>query len=249
MTSQDLEFTVVSRTAPTPVIVELQLHPVGEHLSYAAGQYVLLGDRDYMVPVRSYSVANAPCRSGRISLLVTAVPGGETSSWVHERLRVGETVLLSGPYGSFVADPFSAGPVLCLAGGSGLAPIRALAEDAVHRGVPVPFTVVFSARAPADVMDQELLGGWQEQHRDFWFLRTLTRATGDPPTGRVPELLPTLFHDLSGHEVFTAGAPGFVLGCARAARALGARPGHLHTEEFFAEPQPWTAPIETEVVS
>lgn len=75
------------------------------------------------------------------------------------------------------------------------------------------------------------------------------RAFGDPPTGRVPELLPTLFHDLSVHEVFTSGAPSFVAGCARAARALGARPGHLHTEEFFAEPQPWTAPVVTEVVS
>lgn len=140
MTLEDLEFTVVARTARTPVIVELVLCPVGEHLAYAPGQYVLLGDRDYTVPVRSYSVANAPCRSGRISLLVTAVPGGETSTWVHERLRVDETVLLSGPYGSFVADCAAAGPVLCLAGGSGLAPVRALAEDAVHRGVPAPFT-------------------------------------------------------------------------------------------------------------
>ncbi|MGH3226742.1 MAG: hypothetical protein ACRDPY_50040, partial [Streptosporangiaceae bacterium] len=72
-------------------------------------------------------------------LLVTRVPGGQLSSWVHDVLRPGGRVLLSGPYGSFVATPGEPGPVLLLAGGSGLAPVRALAEAALpsrSRGGP-----------------------------------------------------------------------------------------------------------------
>ena len=152
---QDVEFTVLARTRRTPVIVEVALRPVSEPLPYVAGQYALLGDRDYTIPVRSYSIANAPCASNRISLLVTRVPDGKTSKWVHDSLAVGDTVLVSGPYGTFVADPAGDRPVLCLAGGSGLAPVRALAEEAVSRRSPEDFTLLFSgrtrpsARAPA----------------------------------------------------------------------------------------------------
>lgn len=243
---EDAEFAVVALMPRTPVIVEVELQPVDSTIDHTPGQYVLLGDRDYGVPVRSYSVANAPRASGRISLLVTRVAGGQTSTWVHDRLAVGETVLVSGPYGTFVAGPSSLHrPVLCLAGGSGLAPIRALAERAVCGGAPESFTVLLSARTDADVMDADLFAEWNRQRPGFRFLRTLTRAPGRPPLGRVPDLLPTLFADLSGHEVFIAGAPGFVSACAQACRALGVCAGHLHTEEFFADPQPWTtsAPV------
>jgi CDP-4-dehydro-6-deoxyglucose reductase len=237
---EDLEFRVVARHRRTPVVLELELAPVGAPLEYRAGQYVLLGDVGSDVPVRSYSIANAPRPSGHLTFLVTKVPGGETSGWLRG-LRVGDRALVSGPYGTFVAAG-AARPVLGLAGGSGLAPIRALAEESALSGPVRPFTVVFSARTEADVMDADLFHRWGRRDPGLWFLRTLTRSGGAQPLGRVPALLPTLFRDLSAHEVYIAGAPGFVSACASAARALGAAPARVHTEEFFAEPRPWTAP-------
>ncbi|WP_256842588.1 FAD-binding oxidoreductase [Ornithinimicrobium cryptoxanthini] len=235
----DQEFVVASREHRTPVVVELELAPVAEPMSFLPGQYVLVGDADYRVPVRSYSIANAPDVAGRITLLVTTVPEGATSPWLAHEVPVGETLLVSGPYGSFVADPDSPTPILCVAGGSGVAPIRALAEEAVRRGVPVPFTVLFSGRTEADVIDRDRFTGWAREHENFTFARTLTREDGPPPVGRVPELLPQLQPDLSGHEVFVAGAPGLVSATVQTVRDLGVSPGRLHTEEFYAEPQPW----------
>jgi CDP-4-dehydro-6-deoxyglucose reductase, E3 len=238
---EDLEYTVLARTSRTRNIVELELRPAGEGLAYQSGQYVLIGDRDYTVPVRSYSLANAPDPSGRISVLVTEVPYGETSTWIHRGLHVGDAVLVSGPYGAFVADPTSDAPVLCLAAGSGLAPILALAQDAVRRAGAEPFTVLFFARTLADVMDLERFSSWQRQYAGLRFEWTVTGQVGEPRQDRSPVLLPAPFEDLSGHEVFIAGAPGFVADGVVAARALGARPGHLHTEEFFDDPRPWNA--------
>lgn len=239
---EDLEYIVLARTSRTRNIVELELGPVGERLAYRSGQYVLIGDRDYTVPVKSYSLANAPDPSGRISMLVTDVPGGQTSTWIHRGLRVGDAVLVSGPYGAFVADPMSDEPVLCLAAGSGLAPILALAQDAVSRAGAEPFTVLFFACTLADVMHLERFSSWRQQYAGLRFEWTVTGQVGEPPQDRSPVLLPAPFEDLSGHEVFIAGAPAFVADALLAARALGARPGHLHTEEFFDEPQPWNAP-------
>jgi CDP-4-dehydro-6-deoxyglucose reductase len=238
---EDVEHAVAAITRRTPAIVELLLRPLGPPLRYLPGQYVLLGDSEYRVPVRSYSIANAPGASGELTLLVTEVPGGETSTWVHRRVRPGDRVLVSGPYGTFVADPRSNAPVLYLAGGSGLAPVRALAEAAAAGGRPARATLFFSARTEADVLDRERLEDWARQRPGFRFLRTLTREDGPPPLGRIPALLPELFPDLEEYEVYAAGAPGFVDACTEAARACGARPGHLHTEAFFEEPRPWHA--------
>jgi CDP-4-dehydro-6-deoxyglucose reductase len=119
--AEDAEFTVAAKWQRTPVIAELLLRPPGPPLRYRPGQYVLLGDPSAELVVRSYSIANASRRDGLVSLLVTRVPGGQLSSWVHDVLRPGDRVLLSGPYGSFTAAPGEDGPVLFLAGGSGLA--------------------------------------------------------------------------------------------------------------------------------
>lgn len=224
----------------TPTIVELWLRPVGGPLEYLPGEYVLLEDREHRVPPRSYSIANAPRRDGVISLLVTGVSGGQTSAWVHQRLRVGEQVAISGPYGTFVADPTSTAPTLFLAAGSGLAPVRALLEAAVSANGRPSLTLIFSARTEADVIDRDRFEAWQARHPQFRFVRTLTRSAGPRPHGRIPELLPTLYQDLDGHDVFIAGAPAFVRACAAAADALGASRARVHTEVFFAEPQPWS---------
>jgi len=99
----------------TPTIVEVWLRPLGEPMGFLPGEYVLLEDSDRRVAPRSYSIANAPRPNGEISLLVTRVAEGATSSWVHDRLRTGDEVILTGPYGTFVADPSRTSPCLYLA--------------------------------------------------------------------------------------------------------------------------------------
>ena len=240
MIADDAEFTVAAKRQRTPVIAELLLRPAGAPLRYQPGQYMLLGDPDGELVVRSYSIANAPRRDGLISLLLTRVPGGQLSGWVHDMLRPGDRVLLSGPYGSFTAAPGEHAPVLLLAGGSGLAPVRALAQAALRRRTHAPVVLFFSARTQRDLIDDERFRGWQRRHPGrFRYLRTLTRADGPPPAGRIPAILGAWSGGLSGWRVYIAGAPGFVTACATAARACGARPGRVHTEEFFTQPRPW----------
>jgi CDP-4-dehydro-6-deoxyglucose reductase len=242
MITDDAEFTVTAKRQRTPVIAELLLRPAGPPLHYQPGQYVLLGDPGPEFVVRSYSIANAPRRDGLISLLVTRVPGGHLSGWVHDVLRPGGRVLLSGPYGSFAATPGEHAPTLLLAGGSGLAPVRALAEAALRDRTHAPVVLFFSARTPRDLIDDQRFHSWQRRHPGkFRYLRTLTRADGPPPAERIPAILGGWFPDLSGWQVYIAGAPGFVTACARAARVLGAGPGRVRTEEFFTEPRPWGA--------
>jgi CDP-4-dehydro-6-deoxyglucose reductase, E3 len=238
-------FRVCSSRPVTPVIRELWLSPDATGPAYLPGQYVLLSDRHDRVPPRSYSVANAPRADGAISLLVTLVPEGPTSGWAHG-LRPGEPVTLIGPYGTFVPDHDRTGPVLLLAAGSGLAPARALAEGLLAERSPRPVTLIFSARTGADAIDHARFREWASARDGFRYLLTLTRDPRAPERRRIPDLLPDAVGELTGWEVFASGSPGFVTGCAAAARALRADPGAVHTEEFFAEPVPWTGAAASE---
>ena len=172
---------------------------------------------------------------GLISLLVTRVRDGQTSTWIHDHLRVGDEVTVSGPYGTFVDDPTSTAPCLLLAAGSGLAPIRSLLEATLSACPRRSVTLIVSARTDADVIDCERFTGWQGSQPRFRFVRTITGAAGPSPRGRIPAVLPSIGVELIDCDVFIAGAPGFVRACAAAAMALGARPERIHTEEFFVE--------------
>ncbi len=236
---EDAQYIVVRKRLITPVIIELALRPARARVEFLAGQYVVLGDVDYRRTARSYSVASAPRPDGSLRLLVTLVPGGELSGWVHRDLQAGEPVLVSGPYGSFLQDDASEGPVLYLAGGSGIAPVHSLIEAALRNGSARPATLFFSGRTPADLIDYDLYAGWETTHPNSRYLRTLTRANGEPPLGRIPVILADWFPGLHEYELYIAGPPGFVSGCAETARNLGAQPGRVHTEAFYIEPRPW----------
>lgn len=238
-TGAEAPYRVVSIESVTPTIVELWLWPLAAPLEYLPGEYVLLEDPSGAMPPRSYSIANAPRSDQLISMLVTRVPGGRTSNWIHDCLEVGDELILSGPYGSFVDHPGSTAPGLFLAAGSGLAPIRALIDAGLAAGARQSLTLISSARTLDDVIDRDRFAGWESRHPQFRVIRTLTRA-GTPPRGPIPALLPTLYDELDDHEVFIAGAPAFVLACAHAVEELGASRARIHTEVFFAEPLPWS---------
>jgi CDP-4-dehydro-6-deoxyglucose reductase len=228
-------YILTDRIVRTPRIVELRLRPVGPPMRYWPGQYVSMGDARAGAPPRSYSIAGAPQPDGEIRLQVTRVDEGATSVWVHDTLKPGDRVKLSGPYGTFIGDPSVDTPVLCLAAGSGLAPILSLADAALRRGFRRPVTLLFSARTRADLYELGLLDFWLAKHRNFHYRTTLTREPGPDLSGRIPEVLGTVFPDLSGHSVFIAGSPAFVDSCERAATALGAQPALVHTEGYYPQ--------------
>jgi len=173
---------------------------------------------------------------------VARADGGVTSNWVHDSLGVGESVKVSGAYGTFIGDPGVDTPVLCLAAGTGLAPILALTEAALRRGFRKPVTLLFSARSEADVYSRGMLAWWRTKHRSFDYKITLTRESRDGClAGRVDAVLPGLFPDLSKHTVFAAGSPAFVDNCVATVTALGAARERIHTEGFFAQQQPVVA--------
>lgn len=228
----DVVCVVVDKIPRTPGVVELRLRPIGPRLRYRPGQYVKIHRPG--LEGRAYSISNAPRRDGEMSLFVSRTKGGIVSHWIQDMLTAGDRVYLSGPYGKFIADPGRSGPVLCLAGGAGIAPILALAEAALGHGCPHPVTLLISARSEEHVLARGLLAHWEAQYQNFRLVTTLTRShTGGSLHGRIPDVLHEVIPDIGGCQVFIAGPPEFVEACLAAVRSGGAEEDHVRVERSF----------------
>ena len=238
---ENMLHVVTDKLRRTPRITEFRLRPLGSPVRYWPGQYVTLGDPAAGAPQRCYSIAGAPRPDGEILLHVTRDENGATSRWLHDKVQVGDMVKVSGAYGTFIGDPSVETPVLCMAAGSGLAPILSLTEAALRRGFRQPVRLLFSARTLEDVYIQGTMAFLQAKNRRFKFVPTLTREKREGMLhGRIPDILPEQFNDLSGYSVFIAGTPEFVESCREAARKLGAKDALIHTEGYFQQQQPET---------
>ena len=233
---KDMPFVLTDRIQRTPSILEMHLRPLGSPMRFWPGQYVTVHRPGASRP-RAYSLACAPRHDGEIILQVTRQDAGETSPWLHGEVRTGDVVSVSGPYGTFVGDPSVETPVLCLAAGSGLAPILSLTEAALRRGYAAPVTLMFSSRTRQDIYCGGLIDFWRARYRNFHFLPTLTRERQEGiEHGRIPDILARHFPDLRKFSVFVAGSPEFVESCVAEAKRLGAPAERVHTEGFFSVP-------------
>jgi ferredoxin-NADP reductase len=181
---------------------------------------------------RSYSIASAP-EDHDLALTVERVPDGEVSPYLVEELRAGDVFELRGPIGGyFTWEAADGGPLLLLAGGSGVVPFRSMLRHRAAAGSDAAVTLVVSVRRAEDLIYraelEELAAG------EVRLVRTLTRGAPpgwQEPTGRVSrELLAPLVEP--GAKAFVCGPTGFVEAVADLLVDLGLDPARVKTERF-----------------
>jgi CDP-4-dehydro-6-deoxyglucose reductase len=233
---------VVAAEPLTPSLRRLVLAlPAELRFRYRAGMHVELRTPGVSKP-RTYSIASAPDRDGLapdglLEFFVTRHAHGVASGWLHGAERLGGALTLHGPYGNFCLPKGRDEPLLCLAGGSGLAPILAILRAALGTGFTRPVRLILSVRDRSEVFALDALHALARRHGNFTYLVTLTRAPAvDPATGwrqgRIDAWLGQELFDLCGHSVLAAGPPAFVDAVVAKVRELGARPERILTDSF-----------------
>jgi ferredoxin-NADP reductase len=130
---------------------------------------------------RSYSVASEPERSGEIDLTIEWLASGEISSYMHEVLTVGDQLEVRGPIGGyFVWEAAMGGPLLLVAGGSGIVPLMAMLRHRAAAGSTFPTRLLYSSRTAAQVIYYEELARLQDADDGLEVILTFTRQ---PPQG------------------------------------------------------------------
>ena len=174
--------TVTTIKAETANVKTLTL-ALPDWLPHRAGQHydLRLTAPDGYQAQRSYSIASAPERVGEIELTIERLEDGEVSSYLHDTLVIGDQIELRGPIGGyFVWEAAMGGPLLLVAGGSGVVPLMAMLRHRMAAGVAVPTRLLYSSRTPDDVIYRDELETLQAAKDGLEIIHTFTRV---PPAG------------------------------------------------------------------
>ena len=218
----------VAETARTTSIaldaVDWPGHLAGQHVD------VRLTAEDGYQAQRSYSIASAP-EDEHLVITVQRLDDGEVSPYLTETLVPGDELELRGPIGGyFVWREAVGGPLLLVAGGAGVVPLRAILRH--HRAVAseIPVRLLYSARTRADLIYRAELDG----HDTIITLTDEQPPEWDGRTGRIDSafLAETAWPAAERPLVYICGPTGFVEAIADALVTLGHDPSRIRTERF-----------------
>jgi ferredoxin-NADP reductase len=232
LTWQVATVTTVTQETPTVRTIGLDVpswpgHRAGQHLDVK-----LTADDGYSAE-RSYSIAAAA--DDPVAITVERLDDGEVSPYLTEDLNSGDQLEVRGPVGGyFVWESTDGGPLLLLAGGSGIVPLRAILRQREHTGSDTPVKLLYSARMLSELIYRDELDG---HHDGVEIIYSLTREQPADWTGYARRVDGALLAETAWPAgktplAFVCGPTSFVETVAGGLVALGYEPGRVKTERF-----------------
>jgi propane monooxygenase reductase component len=207
--------TTIEEIEPlTHDIRRLVLRPVASEkkLRFNAGQYASIripSTEEY----RAYSMANTPRNIDTLEFIIKVFPGGRFSGLLDGGFTIGQTLEIKGPYGVFMLREKTDSDIICVGGGSGMAPLWSLLNDMAERGIKRKATYYYGARTRKDLFYLDRLKQLAERLPGFRFVPALSMATAeDEWNGETGFITDVLDRDLKA--------------------------GHMHTQAYLCGPPP-----------
>ncbi|MNQ34363.1 Phenol hydroxylase P5 protein [compost metagenome] len=203
--------TAIVELSPTIKGVHLQLD---RPMAFQSGQYVNL-DLPGIDGSRAFSLANPSGQADEVELHVRLVEGGAATGYIHQQLKVGDQLHLSGPYGQFFVRASQPGDLIFMAGGSGLSSPQSMILDLLEQGDSRRITLFQGARNVAELYNRELFEGLAREHGNFTYVPALSQATDDPSwqgfKGFVHDAAKAHFDGrFTGHKAYLCGPPPMI---------------------------------------
>jgi NAD(P)H-flavin reductase/hemoglobin-like flavoprotein len=180
-------------------------------LRFRAGQYVSIECRYQPRLWRTYSIANAPREDGTLEFHVRALGAGWVSSALVRRIKPGDLIKLAAPMGSMTLDHESRRDIVCVAGGTGFAPVKALIDE-LSRYNRTRFVHLFrGVRNRDDLYDRQQIDELVERHPWLTLTRAVSEDSGfhDAVHGNVADVVAS-HGPWPEHDFYVSGSPTMV---------------------------------------
>jgi naphthalene 1,2-dioxygenase ferredoxin reductase component len=201
---------------------------------FTAGQYAKL---EFAAGLeRDFSMASTP-GAALLEFFVRRVSGGSATRYLFDALRVGARVKVSAPFGSAHLRERHAGPILAVAGGSGLAPIKSILESVLTSDIDREVHLYFGARDERDVYLEPLLRQWQERAANLR-VHVVLSAPSQASARRVGLVTDAVAQDLrslNGFKAYLAGPPPMVEAMQNWLLQSGLPRRDIHADAFYTQ--------------
>jgi phenol/toluene 2-monooxygenase (NADH) P5/A5 len=236
---RDFAATVSRIESLTPTIKAIHLQ-LDKPIDFQAGQYVQVEIPG--VGSRAFSIANDPAdvaATDSIELNVRQLPGGAGTTWLHEQLKAGDRLRLTGPYGRFFVRESAQQPLLFMAGGSGLSSPRSMITDLLSRGCALPITLVYGQRSRAELYYDAEFRALAAQHANFTYVPALSHepegSDWDGARGFVHEAAKAHCDgNFAGRKAYLCGPPPMIEACITTLMQGRLFERDIYTEKFLS---------------
>lgn len=210
---EDYQATVTQIVDLSPTIKGVHLK-LDRGMTFQAGQYINI-DLPGVEGSRAFSLANPPSRADEVELHVRLVEGGAATTYIHQQLKEGDTLNLSGPYGQFFVRSSQPGDLIFIAGGSGLSSPQSMILDLLEQQDDRQIVLFQGARNVEELYNRELFEGLARDHENFTYVPALSQAEDDAGwqgfKGYVHDAAKAHFEGrFSGRKAYLCGPPPMI---------------------------------------
>lgn len=227
-----LKGTITAYEHLTPDIRRIRIK-TNKPLEFSPGQYVCI-DFWKEAESRSYSMAGLQ-EDDELEFHIKIVPDGRVTYYLDEKVSVGSTVKINGPLGASYLRRKHVEPMLCVATGTGLAPILSIIRGALESGMNNPIHMIYGGRTADEFYGLETLKALADEFDNFNFIAAVSYS--DHPNeyfnGLVTDVIAEHYPDISNWRVYLAGAPAMVEATSLACSHRGALAEHIYADAFY----------------
>jgi ferredoxin-NAD(P)+ reductase (naphthalene dioxygenase ferredoxin-specific) len=203
----------------------------GGPFDFSAGQFASVTFEG--CPPRDYSMANVP-GDPVLEFHVRRTQGGATSAHVAEKLQLGDSVRVEGPFGASYLREAHRGPIIAVAGGSGMAPLKSIIERAIQKELPQHIYFYFGVRSERDLYLHDHFAALAAKHPHLHFTPVLSDGLSNGlRTGLVHEAVAQDFDEFDGCKAYLAGPPVMVEAATKLFEQRGMRRIDVHADAFY----------------
>ena len=230
---KDLKCEVINIKKATKdiFIINLKLEK-NSSFKFKAGQYAELYIGD--CKEKHFSMANSP-NTNELEFHIKTLDGGEVSNYVKNDLNLGEIIKVKGPYGDAYLREKHKGPIIAVAGGTGLAPILSIIEYSQEIEMKQPITIYYGAQSEQELYFTEQLGMITKANNNLKFYPVVSEKSKNKTIreGLVTDAVIEDIIDFDGYKAYLAGPPKMVEAAEKILTNKGIRKVDIHSDAFY----------------
>jgi len=178
-------------------------------IEFRAGQFLmmLIPNKNGKTIKRAYSIASTPSDKENLVFVIKLIPEGKASTYI-SKLKIGDEVVLEGPFGHFLLKDTNKKDLFFIATGTGIAPIHSMVLQIIHEKKPNQIFLFFGLRSENDIFWHEIFKKLESENDNFHYLITLSRAsekwTGKK--GRITDHLREFDFEIDNIQAYICGS-------------------------------------------